>query len=257
MIALHDSQTKQLFENRYGTGQSTVEAIVRSTNVLLAGLNVVVLGYGSCGSGIALRAKGLGANIIVSEVDPIRALNAAMEGHRVLSMSEAASLGDVFVAATGGKNVIGREHFEKFKNGAILCNAGHSPVEFDLETLTHISSSHRPSRDFVEEFILRDGRRIYVLAAGHVINTVSAGAPPASVLDISYGNQALSAEYLVKSVPAFDKTKGVSSLDKTVYPVPAAIDRQVAKIKLESMGIQIDRLTMEQEQYLATWSDGA
>ncbi len=254
VLAINDSQTKQLFENRYGVGQSTVEAIVRWTNVLLAGMNVVVLGYGSCGSSIALRAKGFGANIIVTEADPIRALQAAMEGHRVLSIGEAASLGDVFITATGCKSVMGREHFEKFKNGAILCNAGHSSVEIDLETLAHISSSHRPSRDFVEEFILRDGRRLYLVAGGQVIHTASAAAVPASVLDISYGNQALSAEYLVKSVSGLDKTKGVSSLDKTVYPVPAAIDRQVAKIKLESMGIKIDRLTMEQEQYLASWS---
>ena len=259
VVALHESQTKQLFESRYGAGQSAVEAVVRCTNVLLAGLNVVVLGYGSCGSGIALRAKGFGANVIVTEADPIRALHAAMEGHRVLSFSEASSVGDVFITATGGKNVIGREHFEKFKNGAILCNAGHSPAEIDLETLAHIASSHRPSREFVEEFILRDGRRIYLLAGGQVIASVSAGLPPSSVLDISYGNQALSAEYLVKSVSAaldktIDKTKAASSLDPIVHPVPAAIDRQVAKIKLESMGIKTDRLTMEQEQFLAAWS---
>lgn len=257
VIALDDSQTKQLVENRYGTGQSILEAILRATNVLIAGMNVVVLGYGNCGSGVALRAKGLGANVMVCEVDPLRALTAVLEGYRVLSISEAASLGDLFVASTGGKNIIGREHFEKFKTGAVLCNAGNSAVEFDLETLAHISSSHRTGRDYVEEFVLRDGRRIYLLAGGQTISSIPAGAPSASVLDISCANQALSAEYLVKSVPAFDKTKGVSSLEKIVHPVPAGMDRQIAKIKLESMGIQIDRLTMEQEQYLAAWSDGA
>lgn len=251
VIALHESETKQLFESRYGTGQSAVEAILHYTNVLLAGLNIVVLGFGSAGRGIALRAQGLGANVIVTEVDPIRGLHAAMEGYRVLSIGEAASLGDVFIAATGCKNVIGREHFEKFRNGVILCNAGPCTVQLDLETLSHISSSHRPNREFVEEFILRDGRRIYLLANGQIVSQSTAGGLPASVLDISCGNQALSAEYLVKSVLAFDKTKGVSSLDKTVYPVPAGIDRQVAKIKLESMGIKIDRLTVEQEQYLS------
>jgi adenosylhomocysteinase len=257
VVALPESQTKQLFEHRYGTGQSVIEAIVRSGNILLAGLNVVVLGYSARGAGIALRAKGLGANIIVTEVDPVHALHALLDGHRVISIAEAASLGDVFVATTGGKNVIAREHFEKFKNGAILCNAGSSPVEFDLETLAHIASSHRPTRDFVEEFSLRDGRRIFLMAGGQSVTAAGAAPAPSSVLDLACASQALSAEYLLKSVPSLDKTKGASSLDKIVYPVPAAIDRQVAKMKLESMGVNIDRLTVEQEHFLSSSSDGA
>lgn len=255
VIALYDSQTRQLFEIRFGGGQSVVEAILRYGNVLLAGLNVVVLGYGARGAGVALRAKGAGGNIIVTEIDPVRAYQAVLDGCRVLSIAEAASLGDVFVTTTGGKNVIGREHFEKFKNGVILCNAGHSAVEIDLETLAHIASSHRPHGEAVEEFILRDGRRIYLLAGGQSLGTTAAA--PSSVVDMACASEALSAEYLLKSVRAFDKSKGASSLEKMVYPVPAAIDRQVAKMKLESMGINIDRLTVEQEHYLANWSEGA
>lgn len=246
IIAINDASTKQLFDNRYGTGQSTIDAILRCTNALLAGLNLVVVGYGSCGAGIALRAKGLGASVIVTEVNPIRALQASMDGYRVLSMADAAAFGDVFVTVTGNKNVIGREHFEKFKNGAILCNSGHSNVEIDLETLAGIASSRRQTRESVEEFALRDGRRIYLLANGEVINVAAANGHPASVMDLSFGNQALSAEYLVKNH---------STLEKAVHPVPADIDRQVAKLKLESMGVKIDRLTVEQEHYLASWSD--
>jgi adenosylhomocysteinase len=247
VIAVNEGQTKQLFVNCYGTGQSTVDAIVRCTNVLLAGLNVVVAGYGGCGRGIALRARGLGANVIVTEVDPIRGLMASMDGCRVTSMADAAALGDVFVTVTGSKNVIGREHFEKFKNGAILCNAGHSNVEIDLETLGQIASSRRPGRESVEEFAMRDGRRIYVLGEGRAINIAAADGHPASVMDMSFGNQALSAEYLLKNYRA---------LNEGVHAVPAEIDRQIAKIKLESMGIKIDRLTVEQEQYLANGSNG-
>lgn len=255
VVSLAECQTRRLFENRYGTAQATLDAIARSSNVLLAGLHVVVLGYGSSGSALALRAAGLGAHVIVTEIDPVRALEAALDGQRVLSIGEAASLGDIFIVTAGSKNSIAREHFEKFKNAVILCNAGHASVAIDLETLTHISASHRPAGDSLEEYVLRDGRRLYLLARGEILRTEPVGRPPASVFDISCGNLALSAEYLVKSVHAFDKTKGASSLDKLVYPVPDAIDRQVAKIKLESMGIKIDRLTMEQEQYLA--SDGA
>lgn len=244
VVAVNDAQTKQLFDNRYGTGQSTVDAIVRCTNVLLAGLNFVVVGYGICGRGIALRAKGLGANLIVAEVDPIRALMASMDGYRVTSLQEAAGMGDVFVTVTGSKNVIGREHFEKLKNGAMLCNAGHSNVEIDLETLGQITSSRRHTRDLVEEFALRDGRRIYVLGEGRVINIAAAEGHPASVMDMSFGNSALSVEYLLKNRP---------SLENRVYGVPAEIDRLVAKMKLEAMGIKIDRLTVEQEQYQTSW----
>ncbi len=246
VVAVNDAQTKQLFDNRYGTGQSTVDAIVRCTNVLLAGLNFVVIGYGICGRGVALRARGLGANVIVTEIDPIRALMASMDGYRVTAMGDAATLGDVFVAVTGSKSVIGREHFEKLKNGAILCNAGHSNVEIDLETLAQIASSRRQTRDLVEEFAMRDGRRIYLLGEGRVINIAAADGHPASVMDISFANSALSAEYLVKNRP---------SLANLVYGVPGDIDRQVAKMKLESMGVKMDRLTVEQEQYLGSWSD--
>ena len=245
VIAVNDAQTKRLFDNRYGTGQSTIDAIIRCTNVLMAGLHVVVIGYGSCGRGVALRARGLGANVIVTEVDPIRAVMASMDGYRVTSMTEAATVGDVFVTVTGSRNVIGREHFEKFKNGAILCNSGHSNVEIDLETLAQIASSRRPTRELVEEFAMRDGRRIYVLGEGRVINIAGAEGHPGSVMDMAFGNSALSAEYVLKNH---------SSLQRAVYGVPADIDRQVAKMKLESMGIKIDRLTVEQEQYLATWS---
>ena len=245
VVAVNDAQTKQLFDNRYGTGQSTIDAIVRCTNALIAGLNFVVVGYGICGRGVALRARGLGANVIVTEVDPIRALMASMDGYRVTSMGEAAVLGDVFVTVTGSKNVIGREHFEKLKNGAILCNSGHSNLEIDLETLGQIASSRRQSREMVEEFAMRDGRRIYVLAEGQVINIAAAEGHPASVMDMSFGNSALSAEYLLKNY---------ATLDRAVYGVPAEIDRQVAKLKLESMGIKIDRLTMDQEQYLGDYT---
>ncbi len=247
VVALSDAQTNQLFHNRYGTGQSTVDAIIGCTNVLLAGLSVVVIGYGICGRGIALRAKGLGANVIVTEVDPIRALMASMDGYRVTSLAEAAGLGDIFVTVTGSKDVIGREHFEKLKNGAMLCNAGHSCVEIDLDTLAQIASSRRQVRDMVEEFATRDGRRIYVLGEGRVLNISAAEGHPASVMDMSFGNAALCAEYLLKNRP---------SLENRVYGVPEEIDRQAAKMKLESMGIKMDRLTVEQEQYRANWSSG-
>ncbi len=247
IVAVNDAMTKHLFDNRYGTGQSTIDGILRSTNVLLAGLNVVVAGYGWCGRGVALRAKGMGANVIVTEVDPIRALEAMMDGYRVMSMGEAAAIGDVFITVTGNKGVVGREHFDKLKNGAILCNSGHFNVEVDLEALERLSSSHRPMREFVEEYALRDGRRIYVLGEGRLINLAAAEGHPASVMDMSFANQALSVQFLVGRQAA---------LDKRVYPVPEEIDRQVARLKLEAMGVKIDRLTPEQEQYLASWSEG-
>jgi adenosylhomocysteinase len=247
VVAVNDAQTKHLFDNRYGTGQSTVDGVIRATNVLLAGMSVVVAGYGSCGRGVAQRVRGLGASVIVTEVDPIRALEALMEGYRVMSMGEAALIGEVFITVTGSKNVIGREHFEKFKNGAILCNAGHFNVEIDLETLSHIASSRRQTRENVEEFVMRDGRRIHVLGEGRLINLAAGEGHPASVMDMSFANQALSVEYLLKQRGA---------LDKIVYAVPAEIDRQIAKLKLEAMSVKIDRLTLEQEQYLASWSEG-
>jgi len=247
IIAVNDALTKHLFDNRYGTGQSTLDGIVRATNVLLAGSTVVVAGYGWCGRGFAMRARGMGANVIVTEVDPIKAIEALMDGFRVMSMSEAAGIGDVFCTLTGDKSVIAREHFEKLKNGAILCNSGHFNVEIDLEALGRMASSRRPMREFVEEFVMRDGRRIYVLAEGRLINLSAAEGHPASVMDMSFANQALSAEYLVKNH---------ASLEKKVYSVPEDLDKHIAKLKLESMGVKIDRLTPEQEAYLASWSEG-
>ncbi len=247
VIAINDAMTKHFFDNRYGTGQSTIDGILRATNILLAGMNVVVAGYGWCGRGVATRARGLGSNVIVTEVDPVKALEAVMDGYRVMSMAEAAAIGDVFITVTGNKQVIGREHFEKMKNGAILCNSGHFNVELDLESLAKLASSRRPMRDFVEEFALRDGRRVYVLGEGRLINLCSAEGHPASVMDMSFANQALSVQHVVKNH---------ASLEKRVYSVPEEIDREVARMKLEAMGVKIDRLSPEQEHYLASWSEG-
>ncbi len=247
IVAVNDALTKHLFDNRYGTGQSTMDGIIRATNVLLAGLTLVVAGYGWCGRGVAMRARGLGANVIVTEVDPTRALEALMDGCRVMSMSEAAAIGDVFVTVTGNKHAIAKDHFERLKDGAILCNAGHFNVEIDLEALGKIASSKNQCRDFVEEYKMRDGRRIYVLGEGRLINLAAADGHPASVMDMSFANQALAAEYMVKNH---------STLERQVYCVPQALDKQVAKMKLESMGVKIDRLSMEQEHYLSSWSEG-
>ena len=247
IVAVNDAYTKHLFDNRYGTGQSTIDGIIRATNMLLAGLNVVVAGYGWCGRGVAMRARGLGANVIVTEVDPTKALEALMDGYRVMSMTEAAVIGDIFITVTGNKHAIGRDQFDKLKNGAILANSGHFNVEIDLETLGKIASSRRQTREFVEEFALRDGRRIYVLGEGRLVNLAAAEGHPASVMDMSFANQALSAEYMVKNH---------ATLEKRVYPVPEALDKQVAKMKLESMGVKIDRLTVEQEHYLSSWGEG-
>jgi adenosylhomocysteinase len=247
VIAVNDAMTKHLFDNRYGTGQSTVDGIIRATNILLAGLNFVVAGYGWCGRGVAMRARGMGANVIICEVDPIKALEALMDGYRVMSMLDAAEIGDVFVTLTGNKNVITREHFERMKNGAILANSGHFNVEIDLEALCRMASSRRQVREFVEEYAMRDGRRIYVLGEGRLINLAAAEGHPASVMDMSFANQALAVQYLVENH---------ARLEKRVYPVPEELDRRVARMKLECMGVKIDRLTPEQERYLATWSEG-
>src|SRR5690242_13186387 len=247
IVAVNDALTKHLFDNRYGTGQSTLDGIIRATNILLAGMNVVIAGYGWCGRGVAMRARGMGANVIVTEIDPTKAIEAVMDGFRVMSMHEAAAIGDVFVTVTGNKHVIGRDHFEKLKNGAILCNSGHFNVEIDLEALGRVSSSRRQTREFVEEFVFRDGRRIYILGEGRLINLAAAEGHPASVMDMSFANQALASEYMVKNH---------ANLEKRVYPVPEELDKQVAKMKLESMGVKIDRLTPEQEAYLASWSEG-
>jgi adenosylhomocysteinase len=210
-------------------------------------MTVVIAGYGWCGRGVAMRARGLGANVIVTEIDPTKAIEALMDGFRVMSMAEAATIGDLFITLTGNKSVIARDHFEKMKNGAILCNSGHFNVEIDLETLAKLASSRRHAREFVEEFAMRDGRKIYVLGEGRLINLAAAEGHPASVMDMSFANQALCSEYMVKNH---------ASLEKRVYSVPEDLDQRVASMKLEAMGTKIDRLTAEQEHYLASWSEG-
>jgi adenosylhomocysteinase len=247
IIAVNDAMTKHLFDNRYGTGQSTIDGIIRSTNILFAGLTVVVAGYGWCGRGVASRARGLGAQVIVTEVDPVRALEALMDGYRVMSMMEAAAVGDVFITVTGDKAVLDAEHFERMKDGAILCNSGHFNVEIDLECLTKIAAQRRTVREYVEEFTLRGGRKVFVLGEGRLINLSAAEGHPASVMDMSFANQALSVEYMVKNH---------SRLEKKVYSVPEELDKRVAQMKLECMGIKIDRLTPEQEKYLSSWAEG-
>ncbi len=247
IIAVNDALTKHMFDNRYGTGQSTIDGILRATNLLLAGLKTVVAGYGWCGRGVAMRAKGLGADVIVTEVSPVRALEAVMDGFRVMPMAEAAKIGDIFVTVTGNKAVLTAEHFEKMKDGAVMCNSGHFNVEIDIGALEKMSSTKRPARPFVDEYVMRDGRRLYLLGEGRLVNLAAAEGHPAAVMDMSFANQALSVEYLIKNA---------AQLDKQVYPVPEPIDRQIAKLKLESMGILVDRLSPEQEQYLASWSEG-
>jgi adenosylhomocysteinase len=247
VIAVNDALTKHLFDNRYGTGQSTIDGILRATNLLLAGLKFVVAGYGWCGRGVAMRAKGLGADVIVTEINPVRALEAVMDGFRVMTMPEAAKIGDIFVTVTGNKSVLAAEHFERMKDGAVMCNSGHFNVEIDIPALERLATNKKPARPFVEEYAMKDGRRIYLLAEGRLINLSSAEGHPAAVMDMSFANQALSAEYLVKHA---------SELKRQVYPVPDPIDRQIAKLKLESMGILVDKLSPEQEHYLASWSEG-
>jgi adenosylhomocysteinase len=247
IVAVNDANTKHLFDNRYGTGQSTIDGIVRATNYLLAGSRFVVAGYGWCGRGLANRARGAGAEVIVTEVDPTKALEAVMDGFRVMSMLEAAKLGDIFCTVTGNKNVLGREHFELIKDGAIIANSGHFNVEIDIPALEKMASSKRTTRHFVEEYSLKDGRKINLLGEGRLINLASAEGHPAAVMDMSFADQALSVEYLVKNA---------KTLEAKVYKVPDDLDRRVARLKLESMGIKIDRLTPEQEEYLAGWSEG-
>ncbi len=247
VISVNDADTKHLFDNRYGTGQSTIDGILRATNLLLAGLKVVVAGYGWCGRGVAQRARGLGADVLVTEVNPTRALEAVMDGYRVMSMAEAARIGDIFITLTGNKNALTREHFENMKDGAVMANSGHFNVEIDIPALEKMASGKRRTREFVDEYAMRDGRKLYLLGEGRLINLAAAEGHPASVMDMSFANQALSVEYLVKNA---------AQLEKKVYPVPEAIDKNVAKLKLESMGLKIDRLTPEQEAYLASWSEG-
>jgi adenosylhomocysteinase len=247
IIAVNDAQTKHMFDNRYGTGQSTIDGIIRSTNVLMAGTRFVVIGYGWCGRGIAMRARGLGARVIVVEIDAVKAIEAVMDGYEVMPIAEAAKIGDVFVTVTGNKNVIRREHFASMKDGAIVCNSGHFNVELDIPGLGSLSTSEREVRPFVREFRLEDGRAVFLLAEGRLINLAAAEGHPAAVMDMSFANQALSAEFLVKNA---------RSLERKVYAVPAAIDQEIARLKLASMGIGIDTLTPEQEEYLRSWQEG-
>lgn len=247
VIAVNDANTKHLFDNRYGTGQSTIDGILRATNILLAGRTVVVIGYGWCGRGVAMRAEGMGANVVVVEVDPLRALEAVMDGYRVMPSIEAAGIGDVFVTVTGDIHVLGKSHFEVMKDGAILANAGHFDVEIDLPALEDMSRSKRRIRDFVDEYVLKNGRRLYLLAEGRLVNLAAAEGHPASVMDMSFANQALSVEYIFKQG---------GELERKVYGVPEEIDKEIARLKLLSMGVKIDALTEEQKKYLASWEMG-
>jgi len=247
IIAVNDARTKHFFDNRYGTGQSTIDGIIRATNRLLAGTNFVVCGYGWCGKGLAMRARGMGANVIVTEVDPVAAIEAAMDGLSVMPIRQAAKIGDFFCTVTGNINVIRKEHFKVMKDGAIICNSGHFNVELDLDGLNSIARSSRKIRTFVQEHIIENGRRINVLGEGRLINLAAAEGHPSSVMDMSFANQALSIEYMVKRKTAFEND---------VYPVPEKIDMQIAKEKLASMGISIDKLTPEQKTYLASGEMG-
>jgi len=247
VIAVNDSDTKHLFDNRYGTGQSTIDGIIRATNVLLAGKTFVVGGYGYCSRGIAERADGMGANVIVTEVDAVRALEAAMDGYRVMSMFEAAKIADFIVTATGDKDVIAKEHFSAMKDGCIVANSGHFNVEIDIPALEEMAVEKREPRQFVEQFILQDGREINLLGEGRLINLASAEGHPSAVMDMSFANQALAAEYLLEN-------KG--KLQNEVHALPKEVDREIAGLKLTAMGIEIDELTSEQARYLASWEEG-
>jgi len=247
IIAVNDAQTKYLFDNRYGTGQSTIDGILRATNILLAGSNFVVAGYGWCGRGLSMRAKGAGAKVIICEVDPLRALEAVMDGFQVMPLRDAARIGDVFVTVTGDKNVLNREHFMKMKDGAILANSGHFNVEIDIPALEDIARKKRTIRECVDEYSMEDGRKIFLLGEGRLINLASAEGHPAVVMDMSFSNQTLSLVYLSQ--------KG-KTLQKKVYPVPKSIDDEIARMKLKSLNVKIDRLTAEQRKYLAGWEEG-
>lgn len=247
IIAVNDADTKHLFDNRYGTGQSTIDGIVRATNRLVAGSNFVVSGYGWCGRGVAMRAAGMGAKVIITEVDPLRALEAVMDGYQVLPMAQAARMGDFFCTLTGDIHVLRKEHFEAMKDGAIVSNSGHFNVEIDLDALDALTVERRQIREFVEEYRLRDGRRIYVLGEGRLINLAAAEGHPSSVMDMSFANQALCAEYMAANH---------ASLTRQVYRVPLEIDQNIARLKLASMGVDIDALTEEQDKYLHSWEMG-
>ncbi|HEV8539958.1 MAG TPA: adenosylhomocysteinase [Nitrospiraceae bacterium] len=247
VISVNDADTKHLFDNRYGTGQSTLDGIIRGTNRLVCGSVVVIAGYGWCGRGVAMRAKGMGADVVVTEIDPIKALEAVMDGYRVLPMEEAAPIGDFFITVTGNLNVIRGEHFAAMKDGAIVCNSGHFNVELEIPALEKLSKTRRMIRPGVEQFALANGNRISLLGEGRLVNLAMAEGHPSSVMDMSFANQALSAEYLVKNY---------KKLEKKVYPVPVAIDKEIARLKLAGMGVRIDKLTKEQQKYLASWEMG-
>jgi adenosylhomocysteinase len=247
IIAVNEAKTKHLFDNRYGTGQSTVDGIIRATNVLLAGKRFVIAGYGWVGRGVAMRARGMGAHVIVTEVDPMPALEASMDGYEVLPMEKAAEIGDIFCTATGDKSVIAKQHMERMKDGAILANTGHFNVEIEISALRALASETRHAREFVEEFTMEDGRRLYLIADGRLVNLSAAEGHPALVMDMSFANQALAAEYAIANA---------STLERKVYPVPTEIDEEIARLKLATMGVEIDQLTEEQEKYLASWDEG-
>jgi adenosylhomocysteinase len=247
LIAVNDSDTKHLFDNRYGTGQSTIDGILRATNILLSGATVVIGGYGWCGRGVAMRAKGGGARVIITEIDPVRAIEAIMDGYNVMPMDEAAPIGDVFVTLTGDIKVIRREHFDAMKDGAIVANSGHFNVEIDIPALEEMSRGKRTVRDFVEEYTLKNGRKIYLLGEGRLINLAAAEGHPAHVMDMSFANQSLGSEFIAKES---------HTLEKKVYRIPEEIDKEIARLKLESMGVRIDTLLPEQQEYLASWEMG-
>ena len=247
IIAVNDAQTKHFFDNRYGTGQSTIDGILRATNILLAGSKFVVCGYGWCGRGIAMRARGMGANVIVCEATPVRALEAVMDGFQVMPIAEAAKMGDIFVTATGDINVLSGKHFTKMKDGAIMANSGHFNAEISIPDLKKLSRKIRRMREFVDEYSLKNGKKVYLLGEGRLINLASAEGHPASVMDMSFANQALSVEFLARNG---------KKMENKVYPVPVKIDEEIARLKLKGMGINIDRLTKEQHKYLTSWEEG-
>ena len=247
IIAVNDADTKHFFDNRYGTGQSTLDGITRATNMLWAGKKVVICGYGWCGRGVALRARGMGAHTIVTEVNPIRALEAAMDGHQVMTIAEASEVGDIFLTVTGGMSAVGRAHIASMKDGAVMANSGHFNVEIDIDALEDMSDGKQTVRPFVEEYLMNDGRKLYLLGEGRLINLAAAEGHPSAVMDMSFADQALSVEYLAQTS---------HTLEPKVYVVPRDIDEEVGRLKLQSMGIQIDTLTAEQEKYLASWDIG-
>jgi len=247
VLAVNDAMTKHLFDNRYGTGQSTLDGVIRATNLLIAGKTVVVAGYGWCSRGIAMRAKGLGADVIITEVNPLKALEAVMDGYRVMPMMEAAPIGDIFITATGDINVLDQHHFEVMKDGAVMANSGHFNVEINIPALEEMAVEKRQPRPFVEQYVMSDGRRLNLLAEGRLVNLAAAEGHPASVMDMSFANQALGAVYMLRNA---------ERLEKKVYVIPEEIDQEIARMKLEAMGVQIDTLTEEQEQYLASWEEG-